>query len=64
MESECPEHGWNTDDVMACRQAVVDAASEQMMAFEEADNAVREQLNAIDSDTCTVHGGMVLTLPE
>ena len=64
VESECPEHGWNTDDVKACRQAVVDAASEQMMAFEEADNAVREQLNAIDPDTCTVHGGMVLKLPE
>jgi len=64
VEKECPEHGWNTENLKACRESVVNAASEQMLAFEEADTSVREQLNAIDPDTCTVHGGMVLALPE
>lgn len=64
VESECPAHGWNTDDVVACRQAVVDAAAEQMTAYAETDKAVRDQMNAIDPETCTVHGGQILKLPE
>ena len=61
---ECPEHGWNSDDVQACRQDVIDAASEQMTAFAASDEDLRAQLAAIDPDKCAVYGGEILELPK
>ena len=61
---ECPEHGWNTDNVQACRQEVVDGASEQMSAFAATDEDLRARMAAIDPDNCAVYGGEILELPK
>lgn len=64
MTADCPDHGWNTSDTEACRKAISDAAAEDLAEYEEKDNALREQLSAIDPETCAVYGGQVLELKK
>ena len=60
--AECPDHGWNTDDTDACRQAVIDAAAESMAGYRNTDKELRDRLAAINPETCEVYGGSVLKL--
>ena len=64
QEAECPEHGWNTDDVTACRDAIAEAASSELAEFQKVDESLRARLGAIDPETCAVYGGTVLELEK
>lgn len=60
--SECPDHGWNTPDTQACRDALAEAQKENLAMFEQKDQELREQMAAIDPETCMVYGGNILKL--
>jgi hypothetical protein len=62
MEAECPDDGWSRSDADTCRRNIADGMAEQMAAYAATDAELREQLAAIDPETCTVHGGSILEL--
>ena len=62
--AECPEHGWNSDDVSSCRNRIAESAGEEMAEFRKVDESLRARLGAIDPETCTVYGGSVLELEK
>lgn len=62
--NECPDHGWNIDDVNACRNKIAEAAGPELAEFRKADDSLRARLAAIDPETCTVYGGNVLELEK
>jgi hypothetical protein len=62
--AECPEHGWNTDDVSDCRNAIAESAAPELAEFQKVDESLRARMGAIDPETCTVYGGNVLELEK
>lgn len=62
--SECPDHGWNIDDVNDCRQKIAESAGAELAEFRKMDESLRARLGAIDPGTCTVYGGNVLELEK
>lgn len=63
-DSECPDNGWNSTDADTCRQAIMDAAAEDLEAFKTTDAELQEKLAAVDPDNCKVYGGDVLELKK
>ena len=59
---QCPDNGWNTEETRNCRQAVINDAAEEMLVFEETDEALRERMEALSPGNCAVHGGNVIEL--
>jgi hypothetical protein len=61
-EAECPDNAWNNSDTETCRQAVIEAAAEEMAIYEQTDKDLQDRLLAAGPGNCTMHGGQVLEL--
>lgn len=54
---KCPDSGWDEDSLAECSETVRNSNSVQMETFAIKDQELRDQMAAIDPDTCKVHSG-------
>jgi hypothetical protein len=57
IESDCPDSGWDKDSYEECAQKVRDSNPTEIEAFSLKDQELREQMAAIDPESCLVHSG-------
>lgn len=55
--AECPDSGWDEASLVECSETVRNSNPVQMETFALKDQELRDQMAAIDPDTCKVHSG-------